>query len=126
VRDRLITVSNSFCIWRDYPDRPTADPDASLTLKDLSNRQHSTFPEQPTANLIAPSDSQPTHWPFPNPTTYAIMQWLNNGKTVKSAVIFWFNRPDLKALDLGPSASFGVGNYTGGEMVFPLHTWLES
>lgn len=89
VRDRLITASNSFGIWRDYPDRPTADPDASLTLKDLSNRQHhtvSTFPEPPTANPAASSDSesQLTHWPFPNPTVYAVMQWLNNGKTAKS------------------------------------------
>lgn len=84
VRDHCITPSNSFGIWRDYPDRPTTDPDTSLTLKDLSNRQHPTFPEQTTANLIAPSDSQPTHWPFPNPTIYAVMQWLNNGKTAKS------------------------------------------
>jgi hypothetical protein len=28
--------------------------------------------------------------------------------------------------NLEPSASFGVGNYTGGELVFPLHTWPES
>lgn len=90
VRDRFITASNSFGIWRDYPDRPTTDPDASLTLKDLSNRQHPTvptFPDQSTAHLnhpITSSDPQLTHWPFPNPTIYAVMQWLNNGKTAKS------------------------------------------
>jgi Plavaka transposase len=88
VRDRFITASNSFGIWRDYPDRPTADPDALLTLKDLSNRQHLAIPEQsvgnPITSLASESSSQLTHWPFPNPTIHAVMQWLNNGKTAKS------------------------------------------
>lgn len=57
-----------------------------LTLKDFSNRhQHPAFPEQSTGNPMAPlaSNSQLTHWPFPNPTFHAVMQWLNNGKTAK-------------------------------------------
>jgi hypothetical protein len=90
VRDRLITASNSFGIWRDYPDRPSTDPDATLTLIDLSNRHHPTFPDQSESTALnhplAPSNPQlrVTHWPFPNPTIYAVMQWLNNGKTSKS------------------------------------------
>jgi hypothetical protein len=37
VRDRLVTVMNSFGIWRDYPERPSVDPDSHLTLEELSN-----------------------------------------------------------------------------------------
>ena len=37
VRDRLVMAANSFGIWHDYPRRPTTDPDAFLSLEDLSN-----------------------------------------------------------------------------------------
>ncbi len=36
------------------------------------------------STTLTPSNSQPTYWPFSNPTVHAIMQWLNNGKTAKS------------------------------------------
>ncbi len=80
VRDRLITALNSFGIWRDYPDRPTTDPDTSLTLEDMSNRQ------SPASLFVnpAPLDHRPPYWPFTNPTIHAIMTWVNNGKTAKS------------------------------------------
>ena len=35
VRDRLVTVANLFGIWRDYPRRPTRDPDAAIREGDL-------------------------------------------------------------------------------------------
>ena len=31
VWDRLVTTANSFGVWRDYPHRPTIDPDGSLS-----------------------------------------------------------------------------------------------
>jgi hypothetical protein len=79
VRDRLVTVVNSFGIWRDYPERPSVDPDALLTLEDLSNSTHYD-------NGTHPSQSSPPspHWPFLNATVHSVMQWLNNGQTVKS------------------------------------------
>lgn len=89
VRDRLVTAANSFGVWRDYPRRPTADPDALLSLQDLSNA-HDPFigpnlppklPNQPTppTNL-----DRPFYWPFPNPTIWRVMSWLNNGRIAKS------------------------------------------
>ena len=80
VCDRLITLMNSFGIWRDYPERPSVDPDSLLSLEDFSNASHAI-----------PSDSQalasePSHWPFLNTTVHAVMQWLNNGNTMKSEV----------------------------------------
>lgn len=106
VRDHLVTTLNSFGIWRDYPDRPTVDPDAFLTLEDLSNHQQSSYCQQ----SVIPSTSQPAIWPFLNSTTQAVMQWLNNSKTTKSEsettsfvhnVILapTFNRDDLIGFD---------------------------
>jgi hypothetical protein len=113
VRDHLVTALNSFGIWRDYPERPSVDPDALLTLEDLSNRQHTTSPSfksrQPLGMESAP-ESRPSYWPFSNSTIHSIMQWLNNGKTAKSEsettdfvhkVILapTFNRDDLSGFD---------------------------
>jgi Plavaka transposase len=115
VRDRLVTAANSFGIWRDYPRRPTADPDAFLSLKDLSNAHGCSMNPNPLPNLsnqsAPPVDSdRPFHWPFSNPTIWRVMSWLNNGKTAKSeaevtdfihnAVLSRdFNKDDLKGFN---------------------------
>ena len=88
VRDHLVTALNSFGLWRDYPERPTFDPDSSLTLEDLA------APHQKPHLSIPPLTNDPfndcatgvrdSYWPFPNPTIHGVMKWLNNGKTVKS------------------------------------------
>ena len=77
---------NSFGIWRDYPERPSADPDALLTLQDLSNsHRHHSLASQDSHSESGPHSSKPpSHWPFSNATVHAIMQWLNNGQTAKS------------------------------------------
>jgi hypothetical protein len=71
---------NSFGIWRDYPERPSVDPDALLTIEDLSNSNHYGTFESGTH----PSKPSSPHWPFMNATVHAVMRWLNNGQTVKS------------------------------------------
>ncbi len=82
VRDSLVTISNSFGIWRDYPRRPTRDPDASLSLGDLAANpvelNPPAFPSEP------PHPPDQPHWPFSNVTIHRVMQWLNNGNTNKS------------------------------------------
>jgi hypothetical protein len=80
VRDRLTTVTNSFGIWRDYPRRPSADPDSVLTLEDLSNSNtpNTTPPDS------HPSEPRSSYWPFANATIHTVMQWMNNGQTMKS------------------------------------------
>ena len=85
VRDSFITKPDkTFGIWRDYPRRPTRDPDASLSLSDLAQNPPQT---NLTSRSTQPELSRPPnrpHWPFSNATTYRIMQWLNNGNTTKS------------------------------------------
>ena len=87
VRDRLITLMNSFGVWHDYPERPSVDPDSLLNLDDLSTAHRSNN----FISHVMPSDSQapelaPSHWPFSNATVHGVMQWLNNGNTAKSEV----------------------------------------
>jgi hypothetical protein len=56
VRNRLVTALNSFGLWRDYPERPSFDPDSNLTLdKSLSKDMlHSQFQES-TVEILVPS-----------------------------------------------------------------------
>ena len=90
VRDRLVSALNSFGLWRDYPERPTFDPDSNLTLEDLatphrkSESLHFTTPISNDLDLSNSASAHHTYWPFPNPTIHGVMKWLNNGKTVKS------------------------------------------
>ena len=91
VRDRLVTAANSFGVWREYPRRPSIDPDGSLSLEELSNSHQvpSNSCEQSPAGPLPPSpdspDSErPFYWPCQNATIWRVMAWLNNGKTAKS------------------------------------------
>jgi hypothetical protein len=93
VRDRLVTAANSFGVWREYPRRPTIDPDGSLSLEELSNshqvssnllsesRSESSAADLPTSS---PDSERPFYWPCQNATIWRVMAWLNNGKTAKS------------------------------------------
>ena len=88
VQDRLVTTANSFGVWRDYPRRPTIDPDGSLSLEELSNshRVATNSPESSPANppTSSPDSERPFYWPCQNATIWRVMAWLNNGKTAKS------------------------------------------
>jgi len=90
VRDRFVSAMNSFGIWRDYPERPTRDPDSTLTLADLqvSSGHHSNNSASHSLNRISSPTSadspRPSYWPFANATIHSVMKWLNNGETAKS------------------------------------------
>ena len=85
VRDRLITVADSFGIWRDYPRRPTRDPDASLSLGDLAaNPEQSDLPCRSATLPELPRTPNQPYWPFSNMTIHRLMQWVNNGIATKS------------------------------------------
>jgi Plavaka transposase len=91
VRDRLVTAANSFGVWREYPHRPSIDPDGSLSLEELSNshRVLSNSCEQspagpPPLSPDSPDSERPFYWPCQNATIWRVMAWLNNGKTAKS------------------------------------------
>ncbi|KAF9054756.1 hypothetical protein BJ165DRAFT_1523234 [Panaeolus papilionaceus] len=76
VRDRLVTSLNSFGVWRDYPNKPSADPDSLLSSADLANHAKSS-----TRTTM---DTSPDFWPFKNSTIHSVMKWLNNGHVAKS------------------------------------------
>ena len=89
VHDRLVTAANSLGIWCNYPRRPMADPDAFLSLKDLSNTRDQSLdptllPKLPDQSVPHADADHPFYWPFPNSTIWRVMLWLNNGKTTKS------------------------------------------
>jgi hypothetical protein len=111
VRDHLVTALNAFGLWRDYPERPTFDPDSSLTLEDLATPRDKSHPSTPlisndSAFSVSVAGARPAYWPFPNPTIHGVLKWLNNGKTVKSeAEMTHFVHdvilsPEFKATDL--------------------------
>lgn len=81
VCDRLVTAKNLFAIWRDYPERPSADPDSHITLEELSNLYHGHLQSQA---LFESKTQHPSHWPFLNGTVHGVMQWLNNRQMAKS------------------------------------------
>ncbi|PPR08295.1 hypothetical protein CVT24_002453, partial [Panaeolus cyanescens] len=85
VRDRLVSLANAFGIWRDYPRRPTVDPDTFLTLEDLSNTSYSSAA---TNHALPASSNQPPprseHIQFENRSIELLMKWVHNGNTQKS------------------------------------------
>jgi hypothetical protein len=82
VRDHLVTALNSFGLWHDYPERPTFDPDSSLTLEDLATPRHKSHLSTPP--IVNDDNTRPAYWPFSNSAIHGIMKWLNNGKIMKS------------------------------------------
>ncbi len=77
VCDHLVTVMNSFGIWRDYPERPSVDPDALLTIEDLSNTTRYPPDTQVCTSGTGTSESSSPHWPFLNATVHSVMRWLD-------------------------------------------------
>ena len=81
VRDRLVTMANVFGIWRDYPRRPSYDPDTVVCPDELSN-QHSiggAVADPPSLSL-----SRVPPWPFANMSIWRLMTWLNSGSAIKT------------------------------------------
>jgi hypothetical protein len=80
VRDILHTGLNCFGIMREYPHRPSYDPDAFVKLEDLTNySKEAPKPSEPLAEVLPPP------WPFKNMSTYLLMDWMNTGSNQKSA-----------------------------------------
>ena len=88
VCDHLITFINSFGIWHDYPQCSSVDPDSLLNPDDLSTAHcpNNLASHVMSSDTQAFNSSKPYYWPFLNATVYGVMQWLNNGHTVKSEV----------------------------------------
>ncbi|TFY56611.1 hypothetical protein EVJ58_g7536 [Rhodofomes roseus] len=84
VRETIRTAMNRFHIMREYPRRPSYDPDSVTHPADLLdyNMPHGSDDTPPTATAAAQPMSPPN--PFPNMTVYRLMRWLNTGSNAKS------------------------------------------
>jgi Plavaka transposase len=85
VKDTIRTSVNAFGLFREYPHRPSYDPDSHVLLDDLSD-----IPRPPEADLVFRDKNSSTTvtsppWPFANMTIYRLMQWMNTGSQMKSA-----------------------------------------
>jgi hypothetical protein len=103
VRDRLVTVANIFGIWRDYPHRPSYDPDALVDSEDLSNHKSS-----PTANPPSPASTPLPPWPFANMTIWRLMNWLNSGSNLKTEAAV-----NLLAKEIRDAGGFPASHLSG-------------
>jgi hypothetical protein len=82
VRDHIRTGINQFGLLREYPHRPSYDPDSVVPLEELSNRASLQTDNQDevdgqTSSRVAP-------WPFKNMSIYRLMEWMITGSNQKS------------------------------------------
>ncbi|KAH7920743.1 hypothetical protein BV22DRAFT_1020666 [Leucogyrophana mollusca] len=76
------TAINSFGLLREYPHRPSFEPDLSVPTKDLSVSSRLPAKDQEDLSPEDPSPGSPH--PFPNMTIYRLIQWMNSGSKQKS------------------------------------------
>ena len=76
VRDTFKTVLNSFGIWREYWHRPSYDPDAFVSVADLT-RPHSSSHSVESPDLLPDRG-------YRNKSVSLLMNWQNDGDTTKS------------------------------------------
>ena len=82
VKDTICTTLNSFRLMREYPHRPSYDPDCQLSPNELSN----VLPPSSTVNSSPIGSNSPDPpWPFANMSIYRLMHWFNSGSHKKSA-----------------------------------------
>ncbi|KAL6306020.1 hypothetical protein BKA93DRAFT_913438 [Sparassis latifolia] len=86
VRDTVRTALNAFHLLREYPHRPSYDPEATLQPEDLDNtrRQLPRDVTQDASGSVLPGASHAPYWPFLNMSTWRLMHWLNTGGGEKS------------------------------------------
>lgn len=76
VRDTIRTGANKFGLWREYPHRPSLDPDQFVPATDLRPAQAQTS--------AAASEPRTWYWPFANMSIYLLMDWMHTGSSMKS------------------------------------------
>ncbi|KAF7976664.1 hypothetical protein HWV62_6005 [Athelia sp. TMB] len=84
VQDVLITTHNRFGLRREYPHRPSYDPDSAVPDEHLSSYYSKYQPRQDGATSTAPSAYHLPPWPFDSMSVYLLMQWLHTGSQLKS------------------------------------------
>ena len=75
------TCYNSFGVLREYPHRPSYDPDTSVPEENLCN--YPTPHPNPTNITLANERNRDPPWPFQNMSIYMLMEWLITGSSNK-------------------------------------------
>ena len=83
VHDWMYTDINCFGLLREYPDRPSYDPDSTIHFDDLSDYYKAQTPQN-QAEFPPKSSHHPPPWPFENMSTYLLMDWMMTGSNLKS------------------------------------------
>ncbi|KAJ3764755.1 hypothetical protein FB446DRAFT_797093, partial [Lentinula raphanica] len=99
-REQLKTSLNSFGLWREYPHKPSYDPDGEVRIEDLSN-----LPGQSGLDDDDGSQSEPDVASPLNPTQTLLTGWQNNGNPTKSngemnSLAHIIQRPDFNIAEL--------------------------
>jgi hypothetical protein len=76
------TACNRFGIFREYPHRPSYDPDHLVQPEDLANV--SVCPPDVEVMDLESWEQPPPPWPFANMSIYRLMNWANTGSNSKS------------------------------------------
>jgi hypothetical protein len=80
VRDTIQTVANIFGLWRQYPHRPSYDPDHSIPLSSLASVDLSDIQLDGDPNLSHTHKSPPES----NFSIDILLDWQNSGSSTKS------------------------------------------
>ena len=79
----MCTDTNRFGLLREYPDRPSYDPDSTVNFEDLSDYYRTRTSQNQSESPPKPSHCPPP-WPFENMSTYLLMDWMMTGSNLKS------------------------------------------
>ena len=109
VRDTIQMVANIFGLWREYPHRPSYDPDHSIPLDTLASLpQADHIASQDPLGIIQPdgdTNSPRTPSAPSNPSVDILLHWQNSGSTTKShaemdRLVDILHHPDFSIGDL--------------------------
>jgi Plavaka transposase len=132
VRDLMRTGLNRFGLLREYPHRPSYDPDSSVPPEELADYAH------PEPILPKHNNQLPPPWPFKNMSTYLILEWMGTGSTQKSVgevdrlvkeVIRHeeFNVEDLAGFSVRRgNKTLDMSDHDGTSTPFSGDAWIES
>jgi Plavaka transposase len=85
VFDSFRTTINEFGIGREYRHRPTHDPDAFVSVDQLSNVYPSSSPNaELSSSPEVASSSKPPPWPWKNMSVWRLMTWMLTGSNQTS------------------------------------------
>jgi hypothetical protein len=86
IQETFRTGRNRFNLLREYPYRPTHDPDSTVPFEDLIDCPSSEPTSVPTRmeDIREEVDSQAPPWPFANMSIYRLMEWATTGSSRKS------------------------------------------